>query len=102
MCACEIPQWLPAQAKRTENARFEAGGGRNANGTRMSRRPDGKARKRMQAEGRNIHMDKTAGNVPGHQVNQRLGLLGRRSMMSCNASQHDIALLVGTQDDKSY
>ena len=43
----------------------------NPNGTRMSRRPDGKARTRMKAEGRNIHKAKTAGNVPGHQINQR-------------------------------
>ena len=37
----------------------------------MSRRPDVKARKRMQAEGRNINSNKTAGNVPGHQISQR-------------------------------
>ena len=68
---CNHIRWLPSQAKRTENARFEAGGGMNPNGTRMSRRPDVKARKRMQAEGRNITSNKTAGSVPGHQINQR-------------------------------
>ena len=73
ICVLLHSQWLPAQAKRPENARFEAGGGKNLDGTRMSRRPDGKARTRMQDEGRNIHTAKTAGNVPGHQINQRSG-----------------------------
>ena len=99
---CNDIQRLPSQAKRTENARFEAGGGKNANGTRMSRRPDGKARKRMQAEGRNINSNKTAGHVPGHQINQRWDPVVAPPLYDatpcCSAKQR---VILGTREDIS-
>ncbi|CAL5218970.1 g724 [Coccomyxa viridis] len=59
------------EAKRTENARYDSAGGRHPNGKKLSKRPDIKARTRMEVEGKNCNAEKRAGYVRGHQPNQR-------------------------------
>ena len=59
------------QKKRSEKERYDAAGGRHPNGTKMSKRPDVKARTAIFEQGKNCNQEKRAGHVPGHQVNQR-------------------------------